>query len=161
MKQRCLSAPELSLYLETQAPAVGDLGPEDRAAVLRIAQRLAQRGLPLRFILATVRSTIELLRTPPTAAPSPTPAEARADERHIAARRLAEHTRATLREARAARRSNEVRRMRCVLRSIDRSRLRDTLGEEGGNLIREIDHTLDRLDTPVRRGRPRSHRLMV
>lgn len=158
-----LSAPELLLYLEAEAPALRELDPHHQEVVVRIAQRLARRGHAPGFILAVVRSTIDLLTASDTVstAPLPSPAEAAADERHAAARRLAEHARAVLREARAARRSNEVRKMRGVLQGIDRSRLQDALGEEGSRLAREIDGTLNRLATPVRRGRPRSRRFPV
>ncbi len=161
MELNHLSLAELTLYLDGHLPTIRELRPENRDAVVRMAHRLVQRGLAQRFVLASVNNTVELLRAPERVslpgAPSPEELSRPAGEPHqMAARRLADTTRSMLTEARAARRSNEVRRMRDVLRGIDRGHLRQSLGEEGDTLCREIEHILARLAAPVRRGRPRT-----
>lgn len=164
MELRRLSADDLALYLETRAPEIRDLGPGEREAVFRMARRLVDRDLAPRFILAAVHNTVHLLRVPATvsvveAPPPESLVSPMAETRRLSARRLAESTRDLLREARSARRSNEVRKMRGVLRSIDQGKLRESLGDEGAHLCEEIDHVLLRLAYPVRRGRPRTQRV--
>ena len=162
MELRRLTLAELSQYLEGRTPGLQDLEPADRDSVVRMARRLAEQGIASRFILSAVRDTVDLMRAPGVPPDLERPASVElppADDRQQAARRLKSYTQATLREARAARRSNEIRHMRGVLRGIDRGHLRETLGDEGESLCREIDTVLSRLSLPVRRGRPRSQRI--
>lgn len=164
MELRSLSPEELSRYLEGRAPELRELLPAEREAVVRMAERLVDRELAPRFVLTAVQNTIAVLRSAgDVGSASPLPeeidAEAAAAARRLTARRLADTTRALIREARAARRSNEVKRMRGVLNGVDRGALRQSLGDEGERLCREIDVILDRLMHPVRRGRPRTQRL--
>ncbi|MBI3946525.1 MAG: hypothetical protein HY321_11445 [Armatimonadetes bacterium] len=166
MELRSLSHAELSLYLEARAPEIRKLPPDHRDAIVRMAVRLVGRDVAPRFILAAVDSTARLLQKPviqtTSRPPLPEAVENPPFEAHrAAARKLAEHTRAAIREAHAARRSNEVRKVRGMLRGIDRGQLCEALGDEGERLCREIDGALARLVWPVRRGRPRSQRALV
>jgi len=162
MELRRLSTTELSQYLEAHVTGLRDLDEGNRDVIVRMAHRLLEREVAPRFILSTIRHTVDLMGAPEVPPGLDRPAtieQTPSGERQTAARRLVDHTRATLREARSARRSNEVRRMRCVLRSIDRGYLREALGDEGERLCGEIDTALSRLMLPVRRGRPRAQRL--
>lgn len=160
MERRSSSEAALVHYLEARAPEIGALAPDHRAAVLRMAERLHNCNVSPRFIVAAVQSTARLLQVPTTeTAANVPPAEEienpPIEARLVAARQLAEYVQAALHQARAARRSNEIRKMRALLRGIHRGLLCESLGEEGQRLCREIDRTLERLSQPVRRARPR------
>jgi hypothetical protein len=140
------------------------LGPGEQQQILSLARGLMERGMPLSFIIAGVRSTAEVLADLEEAGPDPVmdrpdvrrfveenaaPAgRARGivfrgnDVKRTERERLQQKTVAAIREARRSRGRHEIKKTRNRLMKIDQQELRRRLGREGDELCREINTIL-------------------
>ncbi len=148
--------------LEEAVPNIREMAPKDQERLREMAEDLQKRGMPLAFVMSSLRSTADVLREMHED-------EARADnifqrehvrrfiEEHAVTEtkrtsyhprrerkreerdRLQAHTLQLIREARQARGRHEVKKTRNMLLKLDQRELRRLLGHEGDDLCRQIN----------------------
>jgi hypothetical protein len=153
---------EVIAALSRQSIAFRCLSARDQSQVAAMAITMAARGLPLEFVLSSVRATARLMVEaeaeqsdpqrplpefvrvsvlPPSERVSPRTQprrEAKAMERDW----LLRNTRQILREARAAKQPHERKKMRRRLMAIDQAHIRRVLGQDAQQLCSEINEYL-------------------
>ncbi len=152
----------LDSLIEQIIPYFEQLAPADQERLRQIALDMQQRHMPLQFILASIRSTAEVMRemqeeerrgdnvfrrenvrrfmeenavTDTISRPVSYRRERKREERE----RLQANVHSLLREARIARGRHEVKKTRNMLLKIDQRELRRMLGKEGDDLCRQIN----------------------
>lgn len=148
--------------LEEAVPNFREMAPKDQERLREMAEGLQQRGLPLAFVLSSIRSTADVMRemreeeeradnvfqrehvrkfmeehavTDPKRTSNAPRRERKREERD----RLQAHTLRLIREARQARGRHEVKKTRNMLLKLDQRELRRMLGHEGDDLCRQIN----------------------
>ena len=148
--------------LEEAVPFFRDMAPNEQDRLREMADGLQERGLPLAFVLSSLRSTADVMRemreeetradnifqrehvrkfmeehavTEPKRTSNSPRRERKREERD----RLQAHTLRLIREARQARGRHEVKKTRNMLLKLDQRELRRMLGHEGDDLCRQIN----------------------
>ena len=151
--------------LEEAVPFFRDMAPNEQDRLREMADGLQERGLPLAFVLSSLRSTADVMRemreeetradnifqrehvrkfmeehavTEPKRT-SNVPNSPRRERKREERDRLQAHTLRLIREARQARGRHEVKKTRNMLLKLDQRELRRMLGHEGDDLCRQIN----------------------
>ena len=150
-------------FIRQHVPQFHQLAPADQERLRQISSDLAERGMPIPFIVSSLKSTAEVLRdlrdeeertdnvfqrehvrrfieqNSITEARPSGRINMRRERKREERDRLQAMTVQLIREARLARARHEVKKTRNMLLKVDQRELRRVLGKEGDDLCRQIN----------------------